>query len=98
MASYKQIYWVITNQGDWGRGTELKAAIKNAKVKKGTKYVICIGVVKDEATSIDLLRLLTFYNVNDLGGITRANDLTKEDESIIEKLLLGWITELSFGK
>lgn len=94
----KAIYFVISLSHNWGRSTELKDAIKNARItSKQTKYVIYIGVLKEETTEEEQKNILACFNVNDMGGLDMYSDPSEEDKEMVSRLLVGWITDNSFA-
>lgn len=96
----KKFYFVVTSEQRWGRGIELKEALKNAGVKtlpsKNTQVALYIGIVREEATDAEVANLNACWVVNDMGGLSHYLNLTPEDSAMIDRLFLGWIVDNSF--
>lgn len=105
----KAFYFVITDAHKWGRGTELKEAMKAAgltKLPNKTKFAIYIGVCKKETTEEQLSNLVTYWNVDNYGGLNayessgskEAIEEYEADKQMIKECFVGWITEESYIK
>lgn len=92
----KTINWIIV-PFRWERGTDINELMKRCKInlrlKNNTHYVRFIGVIKPEATKEKVDNLQQCWNVDDFGGLQKYHPISDEDQKMIDRLFVGWITE-----
>lgn len=96
MATLKSFHIVVAENHRWGKSKDLNTAKSFAGIKKGIKYVIYTGVLKEEATDDEVENILKCFITSMMGDIEMYRDnRLPEDTEMVTRLLLGWLIDES---
>lgn len=83
--------------GEWGKSKSLKKAIELSGVKKlNDRFLIYQAIVSEDATDEEIENLMLCYSVSKMGSVVLYANPSEEDVKMIDKLIIGWHSELSF--
>lgn len=79
----KQIYFVITSTGFYGKGINLEDAYKYSKANSKTEILIGIIILNENCNDDILNNILQCYCINSFGAISECLDLNDKDKEYI---------------
>lgn len=95
----KVFYCILTSDFNWGKGLDLKSALKAAKVtNKKIQYVIHIGICKADTPPETLTNISKCFGVTQYGEVRFAGNCDEQDKKDVDNYFLGWSTDTSFTK